>query len=393
MANRDSEPSPPAEDPPASSDTGAGTGMPPFLDEEALADLRRRIDEVDQRLIDALTDRARIVTEVGRAKRESGYPIYAPHREQAVLARVLAMNPGPLPGRTVEAIYRELMSGSFVLEQAIRVAYLGPRGSFSHLAATRHFGSSVDFESLERISDVFGEVAAGRSTYGLVPYENSTRGGITDTLDAFMESEGVSVYAEALVEIRHHLLANIPADSIRRVLSKPQALAQCRRFLERRFPNATLQPTLSTSDAVRQVAEFGSTGDAAAIGSAFAGELYGVNPLFESIQDTANNITRFLVIARTEAQPSEDDRTTILFTTAHKPGALVEALQVFEQHGLNLSHIEKRPSGRENWQYTFFVDVDAHRADPQCAAAIESLRSLCVEVRVLGSYPRAQRIL
>ncbi|MFK7959547.1 MAG: prephenate dehydratase [Phycisphaerales bacterium] len=372
-------------DPPESGDSD-GSPDPPEIDLEAL---RARIDDVDQRLIAALSERAQIVTEVGRSKRASGYPIYAPHREAEVLRRVLDRNPGPLHDRTVEAIYRELMSGSFALEQPIRVAYLGPAGSFSHLAARRHFGSSVEFDTLDGIEAVFDMVARGRSTYGFVPYENSIGGGITDTLDAFQRHE-VTIYAEALIEIRHNLLSNVPADRIRRILSKPQVFTQCRAFLANRFPNATLVPTLSSSDAVRQVAD---QDDAAAIGSTLAGTLYGVDVAYEDVQDHAGNITRFLVIARQQARPTDDDRTTVKFVTAHRPGALVDVLAAFREHGLNLSHIDKRPSGRTNWEYTFFVDVDVHRDKPAAAAAIEAARAHCVSLDVLGSYPRATRII
>jgi chorismate mutase/prephenate dehydratase len=370
---------------------------PPPSDSEPAADatlesLRRRIDAVDRRLMEALSERARIVADIGRSKRATGTPIYAPHREAEVLRKVLAANPGPLPDRTVEAIYRELMSGSFLLEQPIRVAHLGPEGSFSHVAAMRHFGRSVDLSPLESIEGVFEEVATGRSTYGLVPYENSIGGGITDTLDAFPLFP-VTIYAEALIEVSHALLANIPAGEIRTIHSKPQIFAQCRRFLAARFPRAELVPALSSSHAVRLVAGSPPEAGAAAIGSRLAGEIHGVNVLFEHVEDLSGNITRFLVLAREAARPSGDDRTTLMFVTAHTPGALVDVLGVFRDHGLNLSHIEKRPSRRENWEYTFFVDVDAHHESDHARAALAAAEPHCRSLRVLGSYPRATRIL
>lgn len=351
--------------------------------------LRRRIDEVDRRLIEALSERARIVAQIGQAKRAAGGPIYVPHRERQVLDRVLADNPGPLPDRTIEAIYRELMSGSFVLEQPLYVGYLGPPGSFSHVAATRHFGSSVEFDDLHEIDHVFEEVAAGRCHYGLVPYENSIGGGITDTLDAFQCHE-VKIYAEALIDVRQTLLANCPPGEIRRIYSKPPIFGQCRRWLGRHYPDAELIPTVSSSRAVQQAAE---EEGAAAIGSTLAGELYGVKPLFEQIQDKANNITRFLIIGKEAAEPTGDDKTSVMFVTVHKPGALVDVLAVFRDAQINLSHIEKRPSGRTNWEYTFFIDCDRHQRDAAMASAIEKAQSHCLSLKVLGSYPRAQRIL
>jgi chorismate mutase / prephenate dehydratase len=367
-----------------------------------LAELRRRIDEIDQRLVDVLSERARLVVEVGRTKRADGTPIYAPHREKQVIERALAMNPGPLPPRTIEAIYRELMSGSFALELPLRVGYLGPPGSFSHVAATRHFGSSVEFDDLHEIDHVFEEVAARRCNYGLVPYENSIGGGITDTLDAFIaygrnshnaadaDQPRITIYAEALIEVSHALLANCPANEITHIYSKPQVFSQCRRWLSRHYPDTPQIPTTSSSAAVRQAA---TEPNAAAIGSLLAGEIYGVKPLFESIQDKTNNITRFLVIGREEAQPSGDDKTTLMFVTSHKPGALVDVLAVFRDAGINLSHIDKRPSGKSNWEYTFFVDCDRHRENVEMAAAIEEARRHCLSLAVLGSYPRAQRVL
>lgn len=372
-------PGPPSADPP----------QPAAGGDEGLDALRVRIDEVDRRLIEALSERGRLVAEIGRAKRASGRPIYVPHRERQVLDRVLAENPGPLPDRTLEAIYRELMSGSFVLEQPLYVGYLGPPGSFSHVAAARHFGSSVGFEDLHEIEHVFEEVAAGRCHYGLVPYENSIGGGITDTLDAFQVHD-VTIYAEALIDVNQTLLANCPPSEIRRIYSKPPIFGQCRKWLSRHYPDAELVATVSSSKAVQRAAE---EKEAAAIGSMLAGEIYGVKPLFERIQDKASNITRFLIIGKEQAEATGDDKTTLMFVTAHKPGALVDVLAVFREAGINLSHIDKRPSGRTNWEYTFFIDGDAHRRDARMSAAIKEAGAHCRSLKVLGSYPRAQRIL
>lgn len=354
-----------------------------------LDELRRRIDDVDKRLIDALSARAQVVVEIGRVKRSEGTPIYAPHREREVLDKAIRSNPGPLSARTIESIYRELMSGSFSLELPLRVGYLGPPGSFSHVAATRHFGSSIEYDDLHEIDHVFEEVAAGRCHYGLAPYENSIGGGITDTLDAFQEHK-VTVYAEALIEVAQTLLANCQPNEIQRIYSKPQIFSQCRRWLGRQYPDAELVPMASSSTAVRHAAD---EPHAAAIGSRLAGTIYGVKPLFESIQDKPNNITRFLIIGQDAALPSGDDKTSIMFVTAHKPGALVDVLGVFRDAGINLSHIEKRPSGRTNWEYTFFIDCDAHHTESHMKAAIEEAGSHCVSLAVLGSYPRAQAVL
>lgn len=375
---------------PKSNDDAASPGTSAKgLGSSTLDELRKQLDALDKKLVELLSQRARVVVEVGEFKRAHGLPIYAPHREQEVIRRVLDLNDGPLPSKTLEAIFRELMSGSFALERPQRVGYLGPAGSFSHLAAVRHFGSSVELSDLHAIDAVFADVAAGRINYGLVPYENSIGGVISDTLDAFMECE-VTIYAEALIGVEQILMANCAPEEIRRVYSKPQVFDQCRKWLAARLPNVELIPVGSSAVAAqRAVEEPGS----AAIGSQLAAELYSLNIVYEGIQDKAQNVTRFLIIGREQAEPSGDDKTSIMFTTAHKPGALVDVLGIFRDAQINLSHIDKRPSGRRNWEYTFFIDADDHQRNPAMLQAIESARGHCVALKVLGSYPRARRIL
>ena len=330
----------------------------PTPEQEAeFARWRDQIDALDQQLVLAMNERAKVVQQVGEAKRRLGYPVFAPHREREVLEKIKGLNDGPLASRTLHAIWRQMMSGSFALERGLRIAYLGPRGSFSHLAATRQFGESVEHVDVRSIGNVFSEVATSHCDYGMVPYENSSGGSISDTLDAFLEHD-VTVYAEVKVEIRHSLYAQGKPDDIRQVMSKPQVFDQCRRWLRTHLPQAELVPELSTSRAVERASS--ETG-VAAIGSEIAGDIYGVPALFRGIQDRSNNITRFLVIAREAARPTGEDKTTVMFVTKDRPGALVDVLADFQSNGLNLSHIDKRPSGRENWEYTFFVDVLSHR--------------------------------
>lgn len=370
-------------------------------DSAALADLRRRIDRIDKKLVALLNERAGLVVEVGKTKRGSGAPIYAPHREAEVLARVLAANQGPLPDRTIEGVYRELMSGSFALEQPLRIGYLGPPGSYSHQASVKQFGSSVEYEDLRLIAGVFTEVRRGHVNYGLVPIENSIGGGITETLDAFREHAGkVFVYAEVQINVHHALLADCAPSKVRRVYSKPEAIAQCRGWLATQYPNAELLPDASTSKAVitaleenRKAREIGAEPGTAAIASELAGEIYGLPVLFEKIEDNPENITRFYVISRQKTRRSGDDKTSVMFTTDDKPGALVEVLGAFQSSGINLSHIDKRPSGRDNWSYTFYVDALGHQEDDAMQTAIARAGAHCRELRVLGSYPRSRRIL
>ena len=373
---------------------------------QALDALRVRIDEADRGLIELLNKRAELVVEVGRIKRGAGLPIYVPNREAQVLSKVLKMNPGPLPARAIEGVYRELMSGSFRLELPLRIGYLGPPGSYSHLAAVRHFGSSVEFNDLRAIAGVFTEVARGHVDYGLVPIENSTFGGIVETMEAFQQHHAdVCVYAEAQVEVHHALLANCAPGQIGKIYSKPEVFGQCRTWLATQYPHAELLPEASSSAAVMRAARAkpakgrGRTG-VAAIGSVLAGELYDVNVLFENIEDNTHNITRFYVLSRHPARAvgKDDkgrpgDKTALMFTTMNEPGALVNVLSVFQRAGINLTHIDKRPSGRSNWQYTFFIDAEGHIEDPWFAGAVAQAKGICRELHVLGSFPKSLQIL
>ncbi len=368
---------------------------------DPLAGLRVKISEIDRELVEILNRRAKLVVEVGNVKRQFGLPIYTPHRESEVLARVLGHNKGPLSDRTIEGVFREVMSGSFRLEQPLRIGYLGPVGSYSHVAAVKHFGTSVDFEDLHAIAGVFNEVARGHVDYGLVPIENSIGGGIVETLEAFQEfQDKLNVYAEVQLEVHHALAANCAPGEVVRIYSKPEVFQQCREWLATQYPEAELVPETSSSAAVRRVGEASEQPGGAAIGSVLAAAHYGVNVLFENIEDRSTNITRFFVLSKQKAKPTgkdadgkPGDKTSVMFTTADEPGALVGVLSVFHRAGINLTHIDKRPSGRSNWTYTFFIDAEGHVDDPWIAAAVAQARGHCREVHVLGSYPRSKRIL
>ena len=370
-------------------------------DSKALSELRTKIDQLDQQLVRMLNERASLVVEVGAFKRGSGTPIYAPHREAQVLERAIGNSAGPLPARTIEGVYREIMSGSFALEQPLRIGFLGPRGSYSHQASVKQFGSSVEYEDLRLIEGVFTEVRRGHVNYGLVPIENSIGGGIVETLDALDKNAGnVHVYAEVQINIHHTLLTDCDPAKVRRIHSKPEVFAQCRNWLNTQYPNAALLPDASTSQAVktaidenRKALEIGAEPGSAAIASKLAGEIHGLPVLFSRIEDNPDNITRFYVISREQAKPTGDDKTSLVFTTEDRSGALVEVLQAFHHAGINLSHIDKRPSGRENWTYTFFVDALGHRDEDAMKRALAEAAAHCKELQILGSYPRSTRIL
>ncbi|HUT58150.1 MAG TPA: prephenate dehydratase [Phycisphaerae bacterium] len=350
-----------------------------------LDSLRERIDDLDQKIVELLNERARVVIEVGKAKQADGTPIYAPDRENAVLQRIAELNRGPLLPRTLQAIYREMMSGSFALEKPLRIGFLGPEGSFSHLAAQLKFGASVEYLPLADIRAVFEEVARGHCDLGLVPIENSVGGGIIDTMDCFI-NVNIHICAEVLVEIHHNLLANCPPEQVKVVASKPEVFAQCRNWLSTSFNQVQLLPVASSSRAAEMAR---AEKNLAAIGSTLAAELYGLKVVFANIEDTPNNMTRFFVIGSTPVNRTGNDKTALLFTTAHRAGALVAVLNVFARHGISLTNIDTRPSMRRNWEYFFFVDAEGHCEDSNFAQALEEAGKHCGEMHVLGSFPRA----
>ena len=360
---------------------------------DPLAKLREQIDELDHRLVELLNARARIVVDIGRIKHQSGAPIYAPDREKIVLERIRGANKrigGPLPDSCLEAIYRELMSGSFALERPLRVAYLGPQGSFSHLASLKKFGSSVEHEPVAGISNVFNEVARGHADLGLVPIENSTVGGIIESMDAFLEHRTVSIVAEVLIAIHSHLLANCAPEEVKVIYSKAEALDQCRNWISATFRDVQRTPVASSSKAAEMAAkEPGS----AAIGSSLAAELYGLRTLYANIEDNPANVTRFFAIGKQPAKRTGDDKTSIIFTTAHKSGALVDVLDVFRRWGINLTNIDTRPSQRRNFEYYFFVDLSGHYEDEPVRRALDEAKAHCNMLTVLGSFPRAMETL
>jgi len=356
----------------------------------ALQPLRERIDALDKQLVELLNERAEVVVEVGKVKRGGeASPIYAPERERRVLEQVRQWNSGPLSNSCIEAIWRELMSGSFALERALRIGYLGPAGTFSHMAARRKFGASVDYDELGGISAVFEEVQRGHIDLGVVPIENSIEGGVGETLDSFLETQ-INVCAEILISIHHNLLSNSKIDQITKIYSHPQALGQCRGWLSGQLREADRVPVASTSLAVKMAAQ---EPGAAAIGSALAGEIYELHTLFANIEGNPNNTTRFFVIGNQSTPPTGEDKTAIMFTTAHESGALSDVLDVFKRHELNLTHIDKRPSKRVNWEYYFFVDFLGHVTEQRVNRALEDAKRHCLQLTVLGSFPKATDVL
>jgi chorismate mutase/prephenate dehydratase len=351
----------------------------------SLDDLRKKIDELDHKLVTLLNERARVVVDIGKLKTKTDKPVYAPDREKDVFERISEANEGPLPNKCLMAIWRELMSGSFVLERPLRI----PGGSFSHTAALLKFGQSVEYEPLTDIVSIFDEVGKGHCDLGLAPVENTVGGGVIETLDALVDSN-VKVCAEVLMAIHHSLLGSCPLEEVEKVYSKPEVFAQCRNWLSATFKEAKTIPVASTAKAAQLAAD---EPKAAAIGSSVAAELYGLRIICEGIEDNANNVTRFLVISREDAKPTGEDKTAMVFSTADRPGALSDVLDVFKNYGINMSNIESRPNKKKPWEYYFFVDILGHKSDTNIKEGLEESRKHCLLLSVLGSFPRATELL
>lgn len=348
-----------------------------------LADIRVKIDALDDKVLALLSERAELVHLVGELKRKSGEPYYAPEREEALLGRLVSANKGRLPESSVRAIYREILSSMRALEQEITVAYLGPQATFSHQAAAAHFGSAVNVEPERTIGDVFEAVERGRAHYGVVPIENSLEGAVNATLDCFMDTTA-KICAQLYLPVELNLLGRGPLAAVKKIYSHPQPFGQCRRWLSGHLPSAECVEVASTARAAELAA--GEEG-AAAIASSMAGEFFALPVLAASIQDSPGNLTRFFVLGTHRTQPSGADKTSIMFAVKDQPGALAKALEPFENAGISLTRIESRPSKRRPWEYYFFADFAGHTADPAVATALGGLQSVCAFTRILGSYP------
>jgi len=351
-----------------------------------LRSLRTQIDRLDLQILKLVNERADLAAEIGRIKNDHGAEVFSPGREEEVLKNVIESNKGPLDEATVRAIFREIMSGSRALQKVLKVAYLGPEYSYSHLAAVERFGQAVEYMRVGSIASVFEEVNRSHVDFGVVPLENSTEGGISDTLDMFMRLPMLKISAEVRLRIHHNLLANTEQEMIRRVYSKPQALAQCRNWLSKNLPHADLKDVSSTAVAAQLATQ---EPGAAAVASRQAAVKYGLRILFANIEDYAYNETRFAVIAQQEADRTGHDKTALMFKVAHHPGSLVDALQVFKNNKLNLTWIESFPAKTGKQEYIFFVDFEGHVDDAKVKRTLEALERKCEEIHVLGSFPIA----
>jgi chorismate mutase/prephenate dehydratase len=364
----------------------------PDADPEALtarlAELRAGIDGTDDEILAALNRRARLVTEVADLKGALEVPFHVPSRERQIADRLSAKNPGPFPTESIRTVFQEIFSACLTLEKRVRVAYLGPEGTFSQMAVKQQFGLSARATPIGTIPAVFEEVERGNADFGVVPVENTTEGGIIHTFDTFLDSD-LRISAEIALEVHMCLLARagLELGQIERVYSLPVAAGQCRRWLATNLPRATVVEARSTADGAR-LAHDDVRG--AAVAAEIAARLYDLAVLRRNIEDSAHNMTRFLVVGRDQAEPTGRDKTSLLLVTRDEPGVLFRVLGAFAERGINMSKIESRPSRKRAWEYVFFVDVDGHERDAVVGAALAEVKKACESFKVLGSYPRAE---
>jgi chorismate mutase/prephenate dehydratase len=351
-----------------------------------LSELRARIDAIDAQLVALLNERARCVQQIAQLKRRSRKPFFTPEREQSIYRRLHKLNRGPLSPSQLRAIFREIISVARALEKSLTIAFWGPEGTFSHLAAIQCFGRAAQFLPVESIADVFAEVEKSNADYGVVPVENSLAGVVPETLDTFPHTN-VRICAEIYVPIVHHLLSRCAhLEQVQRVYAGPQPLQQCRRWLRMHLPAAEIIEITPTVKAAQRALE---DPESAAIGNALTAELLGLPILCEHIEDNSHNRTRFLVIGYNEPAPTGKDKTSLLFTLRNRPGELYHALGAFERNGVNMTMIESRPNPRGTFEYLFFVDIQGHHRDEAVQRALQELQNYALEVVLLGSYPAA----
>ncbi|MDD3296042.1 MAG: prephenate dehydratase [Candidatus Omnitrophica bacterium] len=351
-----------------------------------LKKLRNKIDFIDSKILKLLSSRMSEVKKVSRLKKEKRLKNYSPEREASMLAHLKAIGKGSLSGIDIENIFREILSACRSQDSSLKIAYFGPQGTFTHLAALKNFGKKSEYIPVDSIGDVFDKVERKEADYGVVPIENSTEGVVNYTLDMFFASN-LNICSEVTLNVSHSLLAvkGVSLKKIKRVYSHPQVFPQCRRWISRSLKEAELITVSSTALAAKK-----AKGDrnGACIGNKVLASLYGLQVLASSMEDSLNNYTRFLIIAESDSAASGKDKTSLLFSVKDKVGALYDVLSLFKNQGINLTKIESRPSKKKPWEYYFFVDIEGHRSNPSVQKALTKLEKDCVFVKILGSYPR-----
>ncbi|MDD7804272.1 MAG: prephenate dehydratase [Endozoicomonas sp. (ex Botrylloides leachii)] len=366
------------------------------MTKEKLDGLRQNIDELDQQVLTLISHRARCAQQVAQVKQsaceQSGEPtvFYRPEREAQVLRAIMARNKGPLDDEVMARLFREIMSACLALEAPLKVAYLGPEGTFTQQASIKHFGHCAVSTPMPAIDEVFREVSAGAVDYGVVPVENSSEGVVNHTLDSFL-SHSLTICGEVVLRIHHNMLVseNTHRDSISRIYSHSQSFAQCRKWLDAHLPRAERVAVTSNAEAAKRVR---GEWNAAAIAGDIAAELYGLEKIAEKIEDRPDNATRFLIIGNTPVPRSDlqgkEDKTSIIVSMRNQPGALQSVIEPFYIHNIDLTRVETRPSRSGTWNYVFFIDFEGHQDDPVVKRVLERLTDRANELKVLGSYPK-----
>jgi chorismate mutase/prephenate dehydratase len=370
-----------------------------------LESLRTAIDDIDRKLLSLLSERARHALAVGDVKKADNSPVYRPEREAQVIARLQELNEGPLPPEAIAAIWREVMSACRGLERRLRVAYLGPAGTFSEQAMRQHFGAAVEGVACATIDEVFRATEAQACDFGVVPVENSTEGAVNRSLDLLLTSP-LTICSEVTVPVRHILMArkraravdaaakdaaagtveNAAGESsdVSKVCAHPQALAQCTNWLNRNYPHLERVPVASNAEGARMAAEDPAI---AAIAGRLALEIYDLEPLAEGIQDDPLNRTRFVVIGRHRSLPSGRDQTSLILSVPDRAGAVHALIEPLARHGVSMKRFESRPARQGGWEYYFYIDLIGHQDDPAVAPALAELKAQCAFYKSLGSYP------
>ena len=356
-----------------------------------LAEIRKRINEVDERIQALINERATIAQQVGVAKGDLGSAVdyYRPEREAEVLRGVIERNDGPMRDEEMLRLFREIMSACLAQQEPLKIGFLGPEGTFTQTAVFKHFGHSVRALPFHSIDEVFQEVECGAADFGVVPIENSTEGSVNNTLDMFLTSP-LKISGEIELKIEQHLMGNAQGlENIERICAHEQSLAQCRGWLREYLPHVELIGMSSNAAGARRARDEDGT---AAIGPEVAADVYDLKVMVNNIEDRPDNATRFLVVGRNLLAASGDDKTTILVSTsdtAGGAGVLHHLLQPLAEQGVSMTRIESRPSRRKNWDYVFFIDIEGHAEESPVSDALINLENNCSLFRILGAYPKA----
>lgn len=351
-----------------------------------LDDLRVRIDEIDSALLELLQQRMEISIQVGKVKSTSGGSVFAPDREQRLLDALEKKVEAPVKREDIQAIYREILARSRRAQKQLVISYLGPEATNCHHAARERFGTVDEFLPARSIPETIAMVEREEADACVIPIENSTEGGVNAAHDALIDTK-LTICGEIYIPIHHSLVGIEGIEKVERIVSHPQALAQCRHWLNEHYPAAE-QSGVSSTAAAAQLAQKGKGKGTAAIASSFAAEYYHLEVIASNIQDSAYNQTRFLVLSNHMGAPTGLDKTSLLFSVSHEVGALSQILEVFASHKVDLERIESRPAVNRPWEYLFFLDVKGHAEEENVKESLKQVRSKTLWLKILGSYPK-----